>query len=121
MTECKHCIKKCPQEELACEIAKGRMYATNEVIKLQKELQRYKDLEERGELIKLPCAVGDTIYLVDVEEQAYETAKVDEIVITKDGIEINSDLEIGTSANADYIAYDIEEIDGIFKEFEECW
>ena len=52
LTDCKHCTVKCPQEELACEIAKGRMYATDEVIKLQKELQKYKDLEEQGRLIE---------------------------------------------------------------------
>lgn len=27
-----------------------------------KELQRYKDLEEAGRLIELPCKVGDTVY-----------------------------------------------------------
>ena len=29
-----------------------------------KELQHYKDLEEQGRLIELPCKVGDTVYLV---------------------------------------------------------
>lgn len=28
------------------------------------ELQRYKNLEEKGRLIELPCAVGDTVYLI---------------------------------------------------------
>lgn len=28
------------------------------------ELQRYKNLEEQGRLIELPCAVGDTVYLI---------------------------------------------------------
>ena len=55
LEDCKYCTEKCPQEKLACEIAKGRMYATDEVIKLQKELQRYKDLEEQGRLVELPC------------------------------------------------------------------
>ena len=27
-----------------------------------KELQKYKDLEEQGRLIKLPCKIGDTVY-----------------------------------------------------------
>ena len=27
-----------------------------------RELQKYKDLEEQGRLITLPCAVGDTVY-----------------------------------------------------------
>ena len=28
------------------------------------ELQRYKNLKEQGRLIELPCAVGDTVYLI---------------------------------------------------------
>ena len=27
-----------------------------------KELQKYKDLEEQGRLIELPCKIGDTVY-----------------------------------------------------------
>lgn len=34
--KCHLCTEKCPQGEMACEIAKGRMYATNEMVKLQK-------------------------------------------------------------------------------------
>ena len=29
-----------------------------------KELQHYKDLEEQGKLIELPCKVGDTVYMI---------------------------------------------------------
>ena len=29
-----------------------------------KELQHYKDLEEQGRLICLPCAIGDTVYRI---------------------------------------------------------
>lgn len=28
------------------------------------KLQHYEDLEEQGRLIELPCAVGDTVYLI---------------------------------------------------------
>lgn len=31
------------------------------------ELKRYKDLEEQGRLIELPCAVGDTVYLLSYD------------------------------------------------------
>jgi hypothetical protein len=35
-----------------------------------KELQHYKDLEEQGRLIELPCAVGDTVwFLQDVFDE----------------------------------------------------
>lgn len=49
---------------MAYEIAKGRMYATKEVIELQKELQSYKDAEEQGLLLRLPCKVGEEVYCV---------------------------------------------------------
>ncbi len=45
-------------------------------------LAEYEDLEEQGKLLKLPCAVGDTVYYVDNEY--YFTVlpvKVDEISI----------------------------------------
>lgn len=32
--------------------------------KLVSQLKEYKDLEEQGKLLKLPCAVGDTVYRV---------------------------------------------------------
>ena len=36
----------------------------NWVIEGLKELQHYKDLEEQGRLIELPCKVGDTVWEV---------------------------------------------------------
>jgi hypothetical protein len=32
---------------------------------MQKELKEYKDLEEQGLLVRLPCKVGDTVYRVN--------------------------------------------------------
>ena len=32
---------------------------------MQKELKKYKDLEEQGLLMRLPCKVGDTVYRVN--------------------------------------------------------
>lgn len=32
------------------------------------ELKEYRQLEEQGRLIKLPCKVGDTVYLIDRDE-----------------------------------------------------
>ncbi len=34
------------------------------ILKVQKKLAEYEDLEEKGKLLKLPCAVGDTVYEV---------------------------------------------------------
>ncbi len=48
--------------------------------KLVSQLKEYKDLEEQNKLLKLPCAVGDTVYYSDNEY--YFTVlpvKVDEI------------------------------------------
>lgn len=55
--KCDNCTEKCPQEELACEIAKGRMYATNEVVRLQKELKeiKAKAIDEFVEAIRGIC------------------------------------------------------------------
>lgn len=48
LKQCHLCTSKCPQEELACEIAKGRMYATKELIECKKELAeaRNKAIDE---------------------------------------------------------------------------
>ena len=32
------------------------------------KLKDYEDLEEQGRLIKLPCRMGDTVYLIDRDE-----------------------------------------------------
>lgn len=42
----KNCIEKCPQAEMAHEIAKGRMYATNEFVNLVKKI-------ESGQLVEV--------------------------------------------------------------------
>lgn len=44
--ECMNCTRRCPQEELASQIAEGRMYATKEVIRLQKELEDQKKINK---------------------------------------------------------------------------
>lgn len=41
----------------------GNTY-TFESIKAIQRLAKYEDLEESGRLVKLPCAVGDTVYAV---------------------------------------------------------
>ena len=75
--ECRVCTRKCPQEKLARDIAEGRMYATNEMIRLQKELQEYKDLEEQGLLLRLPCPIGTVVYNTHWWDDVEEKVKVD--------------------------------------------
>lgn len=36
-----------------------------------KKLAEYEDLEEQGKLLKLPCAVGDTVYVLRIDNSAY--------------------------------------------------
>lgn len=36
-----------------------------EYLSIVKRLAEYEDLEEQGKLLKLPCAVGDTVYSID--------------------------------------------------------
>lgn len=51
----KHCTKGC-HEDKGC--TKGC-----HILKLYRKLAEYEDLEEHGQLIKLPCKVGDTIFV----------------------------------------------------------
>lgn len=44
-------------------------YKANEMaIQALEKLKDYEDLEKQGRLIKLPCKVGDTVYLIDRDE-----------------------------------------------------
>ena len=59
-----------------------------------KELQKYKDLEEQGRLIELPCKIGDTVYYINTHNRlslfkntVYE-AKVARFVTTRYGTSI---------------------------------
>lgn len=40
----------------------GELYWLKDVAELLEELKSYKDLEEHGLLVRLPCKVGDTVY-----------------------------------------------------------
>ena len=62
--KCQQCNKKCPQEKLASDIAKGRMYATNEFIQCQKELEQYR-------AIGTPTQILERIGGLDVELGKY--------------------------------------------------
>ena len=33
------------------------------------KLAEYEDLEEQGKLLRLPCAVGDRVYVIDTDER----------------------------------------------------
>lgn len=67
-----HCNKTCDMTE---KIAKARGHKLESIESNQfwghyqvrawlKELKQYKDLEEQGLLLRLPCKVGDTVYKI---------------------------------------------------------
>ena len=50
--KCHLCKMNCPQENLAKSCAEGRMYATQEVVRLQKELEVYKAIGTPEECLR---------------------------------------------------------------------
>lgn len=56
----------CPyyQNTYGCCFENGELYWLKDVAELLKELKSYKDLEEQGLIVRLPCKVGDTVWVV---------------------------------------------------------
>ena len=50
-----------------------------------KELREYKNLEKQGKLLKLPCKVGDIVYIVSCRNVSVSAIKIISIKITKNG------------------------------------
>lgn len=55
---------------------------------MQKELKKYKDLEEHGLLVRLPCKVGDTMYDIVGKPLRIVEHKVDAFHIDKKGFHL---------------------------------
>jgi hypothetical protein len=57
----------CPyyQNTYGCCFENGELSWLKDVAELLKELKSYKDAEEQGLLVRLPCKVGDTVYRVN--------------------------------------------------------
>lgn len=75
-----HCNKTCDMTE---KIAKARGRELENIESNQfwehyqvrawlKELKQYKDLEEQGLLLRLPCKVGDTVYKIINQRDNYD-------------------------------------------------
>lgn len=80
-----HCNKTCDMTE---KIAKARGHELESIESNQfwehyqvrawlKELKRYKDLEEQGLLLRLPCKIGTTVYNTTWWDYVEEKVKVD--------------------------------------------
>lgn len=86
-----HCDRKTEMYEKACDVKYLETTTMNNPIKeywehkqvaeYLRKLKEYEDLEEQGRLIKLPCKVGDTVYVNGVlgcgEAERYRVIRVD--------------------------------------------
>lgn len=68
-----HCDRKTGMYEKACDIkylettmnnSTKEYWEHKQVAEYLRKFKDYKDLEEQGRLIKLPCKVGDTVYCI---------------------------------------------------------
>lgn len=78
---------------------------------LRETLKKYEDLEEQGKLLKLPCAVGDRIYVIDTDERLPDKEikihDIDNIVILSDGtILLKDDAHDGVICELENIVTD---------------
>ena len=79
---CRHLINAIKGEEN--ELLFTRVLTNSEAEKWDKWLS----LEEQGRLIELPCAVGDTVWTIDLDINFIDDFKVTDIDIMKEGIAI---------------------------------
>ena len=77
-----HCGRKTGMYEKACDVkyletavmGNGikEYWEHKQVAEYLRKLKEYEDLEEQGRLIKSPCKVGDTVYLIRNSEKIVE-------------------------------------------------
>ena len=89
-----HCERTVIQAEMLRFTDTKQYMEHKQVREWLEELQHYKDLEEQGRLIELPCKIGDTVYYINThnrlslfENTVYE-AKVARFVTTRHGTSI---------------------------------
>lgn len=84
-----HCDRKTKMYEKACDIKHLETTMNNstkeywehkQVAEYLRKFKEYEDLEEQGRLVKLPCKVGDTVYLIKDSETITE-CKADMVFI----------------------------------------
>ena len=63
MPDCKNCNERCPQAEMEHEIALGRMYATNELVRLVKKIESGQLVE----VIRCKDCIGQNTWIKDAE------------------------------------------------------
>lgn len=76
-----HCERKTRMYEKACDIkylettmnnSTKEYWEHKQVAEYLRKFKDYEDLEEQGRLMKLPCKVGDTVYLIKNSEKIVE-------------------------------------------------
>ena len=88
--------------------------------KLMNELKEYKDLEEQGLLIKLPCKVGDTVYWVWCDSEGNPDSELEEECIKYFYVDGNKGIGIATDYYDGHIGHyvrDGELVDNIRRIF----
>lgn len=80
----------CPhhQDTYGCCFEDGELYWLKDVAELLEELKSYKDLEDQGLLVRLPCKVGDTMYDIVGKPLRIVEHKVDAFHIDKKGFHL---------------------------------
>ena len=63
MADCENCNERCSKAEMAHEIALGRMYTTNELVKLVKQIERGQLVE----VIRCKDCIGQSTWFKDAE------------------------------------------------------
>lgn len=71
----------CPyyQDTYECCFEDGGLYWLKDVAELLEELKSYKDLEEQGLLVRLPCKVGDSVFIIvgkDISRQGIRKIEI---------------------------------------------
>lgn len=97
-------LEKHPCIDMANNTLKSRLLTDEDVDKWEE----YKQLEEQGRLLKLPCKVGDTVYCIENKE--IYTCTVGKISISKNNgvwVEINFPKEMPDIVAIEYNPDDI--------------
>ena len=75
-----HCERTVIQAEMLRFTDTKQYMEHKQVREWLEELQHYKDLEEQGRLIELPCKVGDTVYYITgIHNTLIKPTKVEEV------------------------------------------
>lgn len=56
-----------------------------EAVTVIRELKRYIEAEQAGLLVRLPCKVGDTVYMINVIDKCIDTYTLHAITVDGDG------------------------------------